>query len=65
MKKIEEKVINCTRIFFEQEEKEKYYFKPENLDKFYSDGIHTYEMSGDENKTLSIEEYLSKVLPYL
>ena len=59
---IKEKVINGARNIFE---KEKDYHKPENLDKFYSDSFNIYEISVDENKTRSIEEYLDKIRPYL
>ena len=61
-KTIKEKVINGTRNIFE---KEKDHHKPENLDKFYSDSFNIYEISVDENKTRSIEEYLDKIRPYL
>ena len=39
--------------------------KPVRLGNFWSRNYIEYESNGDRNKTLSIEEYLEKVWPYL
>ena len=49
---------------FEQEEKENYY-KPVRVSNFWSNNYIEYENNGDRNKTLSVEEYLNKIRPYL
>ena len=64
IKTIEDKVISNTRHFFEQEKEEEGYYKPENVDKIYSDSFIIYESRGDKNKTLSIDEYPIKILKY-
>ena len=41
------------------------YYKPVRAGTFYSNNYIEYESNGDRNKTLSIEEYLNKIGPYL
>ena len=62
IKTIEDKVISDTRNFFEQEKEEEDYYKPEKVDKIYSDNFIIYESRGDKNKTLSIDEYPIMIL---
>ena len=41
------------------------YYKPILVKSFYKDSYKEYESRGDMNKSLSIEEYLDKIIPYL
>ena len=41
------------------------YYKPVRIGNFWSRNYIEYESNGDRNKTLSIEEYLNKIRPYL
>ena len=45
------------------EEEQKYYYKPERLNEFWSSNYIEYENSDDRNKTLSAEKYLKKTRP--
>ena len=51
--------------FFEQKEEEEDYYKPKKVDKFYSDNFILHQIRDNKNETLSIEEYLNKIRPYL
>ena len=48
-----------------EHEKEKRNYKPVILTNFWSNIYTEYESNGDRNKTLSVEEYLNKIRPYL
>ena len=48
---------------FELEKKD--YYKPLRVGDFWNTNYMEYESNGDRNKTLSIEEYLKKIRPYL
>ena len=41
------------------------YYKPVRVGKFYCNNYIEYESKGDGNKTLSTEEYLEEIKPYL
>ena len=45
--------------------KEENYYKPVRQSKFWSNNYLEYESNGERNKTLSVEEYLNKIRPYL
>ena len=49
---------------FGHEEEENYY-KPVIVSNFLSNNYIEYESNDDRNKTLSVEEYLDKISPYL
>ena len=49
--------------FFEHQEKDHY--EPVRVANFWSDNYIEYEGNCNRNKTLSIEEYLDKVRPYI
>ena len=51
------------RIFFEHETE--IYYKPVRVGNFWSNNYIEYENNGDRSKTLSIEEYLKKIRPFL
>ena len=49
----------------EYEKEEENYYKPVRVSIFWSNNYIEYKSSGDANKTLSVEEYLNKIRPYL
>lgn len=44
---------------------EKYYHKPVRIDNFWSNNFIEYKSNSDENKTLSVQEYLHRITPDL
>ena len=44
--------------------KEEYFYKPVRVGNFWSDNYVKYKGNADTNKTLPVEEYLSKIKPY-
>ena len=50
---------------FEHEEEEESYYKPGSINNFWSNNYIEYEGNDDRNKTLSVEEYLNKISPYV
>ena len=63
-KAIKYRILTNIKNLFEHEEEENYY-KPVRVSKFWSNNYIEYESNGDRNKTISVEEYLSKIRPYL
>ena len=61
---IKDRILRDFKNFFEHEEAENYY-KPVRLSNFWSNNYIEYKSNGDRNKTLSVEEYLNKIRPYL
>ena len=62
--KAREYTINrYVRNLFEKEKE--YYYIPVRVGKFWSKNCTEYESNGDRNKTISVEEYLNKIKPYL
>ena len=45
--------------------KEENYYKPVRVNNFWSNNYIEYKSKGDRNKTLSVEECLNKISPYL
>ena len=45
--------------------KKKNYYKPVRVSNFWSNNYIEYQNNSDKNKTLSVEEYLNKIRPYL
>ena len=41
------------------------YYKPVRIGNFWSNNYTEYKSNGDRNKTLSVEEYLDNIRPYL
>ena len=62
-KLIKDRKLRDIKNLFEHE-KENYY-KPVRVDNFWSNNYLYYESNGESNKTLSVEEYLNKIRPYL
>ena len=61
---VEYKGITDLELLFEEIDENDYY-KPILVKSFHNDGYKEYESRGDKNKSLSIEEYLNKIIPYL
>ena len=64
-KAIKDRILRDIKNLFEHEKEEKYYFKAVRVSNFWSNNYVEYESKGDKNKTLSVEEYLNKISPYL
>ena len=60
---IKDKIIRDIRTLFEQEEED--YCKPKRVSNFWNNYYIKYESNGDKNRSLSIDEYLNKIDPYL
>ena len=62
-------ILRDFRNLFENEEEEKNYYKPVSVSNFWSNfwsnNYIEYESNNDRNNTLSVEEYLNKIRPYL
>ena len=59
---IECKGLRDRRTLFEPEE---HYYGPVRISNAFDDDFIQYENNGDKDKTLSIKEYLDKIIPYL
>ena len=59
-----DRIVRDIMNLFEYEE-EKNYHKLVRVRNFWSDNYIEYESNSDRNKTLSVEEYLNKIRPYL
>ena len=64
IKAIKDKIIRDTQNLFEHEEEENYY-KPVRVSNFWSSNYIEYKSTSNRNKTLSVKEYLNKIMPYL
>ena len=62
MKKLKTEYLDIN--LFANEEVENY-CKPVRISNFWSNNYIKYESNGDINKTISVEEYLNKIKPYL
>ena len=62
-KVIRDRILRDIKNLLEYEEEN--YYKPVRVNNFWSNNYTEYESSGDRNKILSVEEYLSKIRPYL
>ena len=60
-KAIKDRILRDIKNLFEHEEEENYY-KPVRESYFWSNNYIEYESNGDRNKTLSVEEYLIKLV---
>ena len=58
-------ILRDFRTLFENEEEEKNYYKPVSVSNFWSNNYIEYESNNDRNKTVSVEEYLNKIISYL
>ena len=63
-KAIKDRILRDIKNLFEHEEEGNYY-KPVRVSNFWSNNYVQYKSNGDNNKTLSVEEYLDKIRRYL
>ena len=63
-KAINDKKIGNIKNLFEHEEEENY-CKPVRVSNFWSNNYIEYESNSDRNETLSAEEHLNQIRPYL
>ena len=59
---IKYRIIRDLRTLFETEED---HYEPVAISNAFDDNFFEYESNGDKGKTLSIEEYLNEIRPYL
>ena len=52
-------------LFEHEEEEEENCYKPGRVSNFWSNNYVEYGSNGDRNKSLSVEEYINKIRPYL
>ena len=64
-KAIKHRILRDIKNLFEHEKEEENYYKPVRVSNFWSNSCIEYESNSDRNKTLSVEEYLKKITPYL
>ena len=64
-KAIKDRILRDIKNLFEHEKEEENYYEPVRVSNFWSNNYIEYESNGDRNKTLSVEEYLNKIRPYL
>ena len=62
-KEIKDRMLRDIRNVFQQEEQN--YYKSVRVSNVWSNNYIEYEINGHINKTLSVEEYLDKIRPYL
>ena len=60
---IKDKVLRGTRVLVESDNDQ--FFKPIKAVYAFSSNCIEYESDGDNDKSLSIKEYLNKIRPYL
>ena len=60
---IKDRIIRDNKVLFEHNEGN--YFKETRVSKFWSNNYIERKSNGDKNTTLSVEEYLNKISPYL
>ena len=63
-KAIKNRIFRDIKNLFGHREEENHY-KPVRTSSFWSNNNIEYENNGDINKTLSVEEYLNEIRPYL
>ena len=54
-------ILRDTKIIFEGEKEEENNYKPVTKYNFWSNNYTEHESNSDKNKTLSVEEYLTKI----
>ena len=59
------RILRDIKNLFEHEKEEENCYKPVRVNNFWSNNYIEYESNGDRSKTLSVEEYLNKIRPYL
>ena len=62
-KAIKDRILRDIKNLFELEGKN--YYKPVRVNNLWSNNYTEHERNSDRNKTLSVEEYINKIRPYL
>ena len=62
-KAMKDRILRDIKNLFEYEEEN--YYKPVRVNNFWSNSYNEFESNDDRNKTLSVEEYLNDIRPYL
>ena len=62
-KAMKDRILRDIKNLFEHEEEN--YYKPVRVNNFWSNNYNEFESNDDRNKTLSVEEYLNDIRPYL
>ena len=60
---IKDRITRDIGILFEQQEKE--FYKPKRGSNFRNNNYIEYEINGEKNRNLSLDEYFNKLSPYL
>ena len=63
-KPFKDRILRYTNNILEHEKEEENYYKPVRISNFWSNNYIEYKSNGDNNETLSVEEYPSKISPY-
>ena len=63
-KAIKDRMLRDIKNLFEHKEEENHY-KPVRVSNVWRKNYIEYKSNGDRNKTLSVDEYLNKIRPYL
>ena len=58
-------IKDLEHLFEEINENDDDYYKPILVKSSFDEGYKEYESRGDKNKTLSVEQYLKTIMPYL
>ena len=64
-KAIKNRILRDIKNLFELAEEEESSYKSVGVSNFWSNNYIEYEINGDRSQTLSVEEYLNKIRPYL
>ena len=64
-KATKDRILRDIKSLFEYEKEEENYYRPVRVSNFWSNNYIHYKNNGDRNKTLSFEERLNKIKPYL
>ena len=64
-KATKDRILRDIKSLFEYEKEEENYYRPVTVSNFWSNSYIHYKNNDDRNKTLSFEEHLNKIKPYL
>ena len=62
---IKDRIRGDIKNLFEQKKEELNYYKPVRISNFWSSNYIAYGSNRNRNKTLSVEDYVNKIRPYL
>ena len=65
VKGIKDIVLRNIKNLSEYEKEEENYYKLVRVNNFWSNNYIEYKSNNDRNKTLSVEQYVDKIRPYL